>query len=397
MILKVSQACFMNQSCTCHAEWRLLVQRKNVSTCFAGQPALLFTNQITTTMSISSRMKGWAVALMAAFPLVIVSCDKENGKTQGGFTPSDALLQVFQEDFPQAVDVQWEQYDVYAVASFSMPTKATASSRTAWYTNTATPELVQEQRNMPGLEYLPDAVRAAFNASVYNDPQSWRVDEVEIHFRHYDYSGVQTEARRIYKIELDAIAAGRPDVDLFYEENGTLLNEKLDYDDDDRDGHGHWDDDDMPISGENSQSYVDFLNQKYPDYRIEELEREYSREYGMLIVAELERKGHYAKDDDDWDDDRYEDELTVYMKEDATWLGTSKDMAYRNLPTAVFEAVGQKYPASQWEWEDDAKEWDTPERTLYSVELEQEGRYETEVTAFFAEDGTFVKEVKKFD
>ena len=120
-------------------------------------------------------------------------------------------------------------------------------------------------------------------------------------------------------------------------------------------------------------------------------------EYGMLIVAELERKGHYAKDDDDWDDDRYEDELTVYMKEDATWLGTSKDMAYRNLPAAVFEAVGQKYPASQWEWEDDAKEWDTPERTLYSVELEQEGRYETEVTAFFAEDGTFVKEVKKFD
>ena len=197
-------------------------------------------------MRLTTRMKGWAIALMAAFPLVFISCNKENGDNSD-FEPSAALLQVFQEDFPQATDVRWEKYDVYAVASFSMPTKASASARTAWYTNTATPELVQEQQNMPGLEFLPEAVRAAFNASVYNDPEIWVVDEVEVHFRHYDYSGVQNEVRRIYKIELDARVAGRPDVDLFYEEDGTLLNEKLDYDD--RDDHGHWDDDDMPLTG----------------------------------------------------------------------------------------------------------------------------------------------------
>lgn len=342
-------------------------------------------------MRMFEKMKGWAIVLMAAFPLVFMSCDNGNGN--GGddtdFTPSAALLQAFQEDFPQAVDVRWEKYEIYAVASFSVPTKAASSDMTAWYTNTATPELVQEQQNMSGLESLPEAVRNAFYTSLYNDPQVWRVDEVEIHFRHYDYSGIQDEVRRVYKIELDAIVSGRPDVDLFYDEQGVLLNEKLDYDDDDR--LGHWDDDDMPLTGSISQAYVDFLNQKYPDYRIEELEREYSREYGMLVVAELE-KSYRAKDDD-----RYEDELEVYMKEDATWLGTSREIHYRSLPVVVQSAVDQKYPRAQWEREDDAKEWDTPERPLYSVELEQDGRYETEVTAFFDVDGTLVKEVKKFD
>ena len=96
-------------------------------------------------MRLTTRMKGWAIALMAAFPLVFISCNKENGDNSD-FEPSAALLQVFQEDFPQATDVRWEKYDVYAVASFSMPTKASASARTAWYTNTATPELVQEQQ-----------------------------------------------------------------------------------------------------------------------------------------------------------------------------------------------------------------------------------------------------------
>lgn len=337
-------------------------------------------------MRLTTRMKGWAIALMAAFPLVFISCNKEKGDNSD-FEPSAALLQVFQEDFPQATDVRWEKYDVYAVASFSMPTKASASARTAWYTNTATPELVQEQQNMPGLEFLPEAVRAAFNASVYNDPEIWVVDEVEVHFRHYDYSGVQNEVRRIYKIELDARVAGRPDVDLFYEEDGTLLNEKLDYDD--RDDHGHWDDDDMPLTGSISQAYVDFLNQKYPEYRIEELEREYSREYGLLVVAELEWRGH---------GDGFEaEELEVYMKEDASWLGTSQEIHYRALPEEVQAAVDQRYPRNQWEREDDAEAWDTPDQLLYSVELEKDGRYETEVTAFFSEDGTLVKEYKKFD
>ena len=58
----------------------------------------------TTTMRLTKRMKGWAIALMAAFPLVFVSCNDDNGNGDGSdFTPSAVLLQTFQEDFPQVL------------------------------------------------------------------------------------------------------------------------------------------------------------------------------------------------------------------------------------------------------------------------------------------------------
>lgn len=362
-------------------------------------------------MRIKTKMKEFAITMMAAFSMLNVSCDPNGGGgTKGDFTPSDALKQALAEDFPGATDVQWTEYDVYAVASFyntvvveqaSKASSGTARDMTAWYTNTSSPELVQDQRTMQGLEFLPAAVRQAFESSAYNRPDVWRVDEVEVHNRRYGFDGQQNTVRRVYKIELDAIVAGRPDVDLFYDETGLLLNEKLDYDDRDDDDH-IWDDDDMPFSDANNQAYVDFIKQKYPEYRIEEMEREYSRGYGaMVVVAELERVRAQAKDDDwdddDWDDDRDDDELSVYMTEEATWIGTSQEMDYNAMPDAVRTAMNNRYPRGQWDWEDDGKHWDCPSGQYYSVELEQEDRYETELTAYFQADGTFVKEVKKFD
>lgn len=310
--------------------------------------------------------------------LGLSSCEHPDGGGDG-FTPSAALEEAFKKDFPSATEVAWVRYDVYAVASFIVPAKAAETKMTAWYTNDAAPQLVQQQQNMPGLESLPEAVRNAFYASAYNKSDTWRVDEVEVHRRHYAADQI------IYKIELDALQAGKPDVDLFYDQDGVLLKEELDYDDDNgRD----WDDDDMPISPDAYQSCLDFLNSRYPDYRVDDLERMDTRQHGTLFKAELEKRTGPE-----------EEELDVFLSSDVQFLASSIEIPYRDLPQAVRTAAEQKYPAPAWEIEDEAKEWETNEnKLLYSIEAEQEERgMETEVTAFFQEDGTLFNEYKKFD
>lgn len=321
--------------------------------------------------------KKWAAAFLFMPVLIgLSSCEKENKNK--GFEPSAALEQAFQEDFPTATEVAWVRYDVYAVASFKIPAKAEETKMTAWYTNTSSPELVQQQENIKGLDFLPEAVRNAFYASPYNQSDVWRVDEVEIHYRHY--AGNQ----KTYKIELDAIQAGKPDVDLFYDETGALLKEEFDYDDD---NGREWDDDDMPIDPSAYKQYVDFLQTRYPGYKIDDIERKNTKEYGILIKAELEKGSGPEKD-----------ELDVYLTTDLTWKASSREIDYRSLSQEIKNAVEQKYPSSKWEIEDDAKKWETSDKVLYSIEAELESAgMETEVTAFFNEDGSFYKEFKKFD
>ena len=110
-------------------------------------------------MRIKTKMKGFAITMMAAFSMLNVSCDPNGGGgTNGDFTPSDALKQALAEDFPGATDVQWTEYDVYAVASFYntvvVEQASKASSGTAGLSFRSGPGLCDAQECQ-----IPDSVQ----------------------------------------------------------------------------------------------------------------------------------------------------------------------------------------------------------------------------------------------
>lgn len=335
-------------------------------------------------MKMKNLMRKVCLALMALpFFFSLVSCEKKNETP--AFTPSAELQKTFEADFPGATDAAWVQYDIYAVVSFSVPAKSAANRMTAWYTNTDDPKLMQKQQALSSDSDMlpasvPQAVKDAFNASVYNDPSVWRLDEVEIHYRYYEET-----PRTVYKIELDAIQAGKYDVDLFYDETGKLLKEEIDYDDIDDTGR-EWDDDDMPIDPGMMDKYIQFVNQKYPDYEIDEIERKHTRVegYTTIIEVELEKRG-------------LDEERNVYLNVDASWIATSKEIRFMELPQAIISKISAQYAG--WEKEDEAEEWETAQNTtVYSIELEQENRNEDiEMLVFFDASGNVLKEIRKFD
>lgn len=325
----------------------------------------------------------------ASFSWVLISCDSEKGDGGNSFEPSAALKEAFKSDFPTATDASWSSYDGYAIVSFNMAAKSSTASNVAWYTNTASPELVQTQEKLGADQgmlpaSLPDAVKEAFNQTIYNDPAKWRLDEVEIHNRYYvhGYNG----SEKIYKIEMEAIRQGLYDVDLYFDENGVLLKECMDYDDD-RDHD--WDDNDIPISSELMKRYSAAATEKYPDYEIDEIERISTRiqEYPVLILVEMESRTGNG-----------DQEIDVFFQTDASWLATSFEIPYSQLPQAVSSAIQKDYAG--WEM-DDVNRWETSiseNALLYSVGMEkEEGNNDLEKIVFFKETGEVVRVVNIFD
>lgn len=323
-----------------------------------------------------------------SFVVFLASCDRDKDDN-GSFTPSAALEKAFEADFPSAKDVKWMSYGDYAVVSFNMGSKALMADNLAWYTNTSSPELLQRQEVMGGEEgmlpsSLPQAVKDAFVSTGYADPAKWRVDEVEIQDRYYvsGYSG----SRRVYKIELDAVQPVLSDVDLYFDEQGVLLKECIDHDDDvDQD----WDDYDIPLSPEMVKKYVSAAQDKYPGYKVDEIERLATPvlEYPDLVLVEMERE--VAGEDE---------EIAVFLKLDATWLATCFEQDFVMLPQAVKDVLQTSYVG--WEIEDSYR-WESSDATystFYSVEMEkEEGSVEAERHVFFDETGKVMRTVSKYE
>lgn len=341
-------------------------------------------------MDIKAMMKQiFCVLFCMPFLLSLVSCGDDTQDGGGSSTPPSAALgEAFEADFPGAVDVSWTSYNEYAIVSFNLKTKSTSTSYLAWYTNTNTPELVQQQEKVDagsGMlpSSLPQAIRDHFNQSIYNNSAQWRVDEVEIHKRYYaqNYNGSQL----VYKIELDAIQAGVYDVDLYYDEQGLLLKECVDYDDD-RDHD--WDDNDVPVSSDKMKEYIAAAQGKYPGYRVDDVERISTRVegYTTLIMVEMEKE-----------QGGNDEEIEVLLQENASWLATSFEMDYSRLPQEIAAVVSSTYAG--WEVDEDAYRWETADATypvLYSVEMEkEEGNMETEQHVFFSQDGKVVRTLSK--
>ena len=142
-----------------------------------------------------------------AVTLSITACDHYDAPT--------STRNAFQEQYPSAVDVEWEKKRGYAVAEFHIPGQGECE---AWYTKDG--QWVMTRFDIKYSE-LPAAVRTAFETEYGTTTP---VDDVE----RLERNGNDT----IYFIEAEIVINGYlTDIDLDYAEDGTLLRTTVDIED----------------------------------------------------------------------------------------------------------------------------------------------------------------------
>ena len=138
---------------------------------------------------------------------VCTSCEK--------YEAPSSVRNTFNEQYPKAVDVEWERKHGYVVVDFYLPGTGECE---AWYKKSGT--WVMTSYDMIYND-LPQAVRVAFEEGYgVNTP----VDDVERVER--------SKGDTIYIIETTAVVNGYlTDIFLDYAEDGTLLRTTVDIDD----------------------------------------------------------------------------------------------------------------------------------------------------------------------
>lgn len=286
-------------------------------------------------------------ALLAMGMIGLQSCSNDDDDDLPGSKVPEAVRNAFDSSFSNTANVSWETKNVsngqYYKVEFS--NKSDNGYKTeAWYT--ADGSWYMTETEMP-YNAIPQAVKTSFETGEY---ASWKRDnEVE----RIERAGAAKEV--IYIIEVES--PQDVDMDLIYSADGILI--KAVNDDGDGDNGSLLPD----VPSEMVTAATEFIQAKYPNARIIEIERE----RGMVEI------------------DIIHDNLSkeVVLNSNYEWVSTSWDVYA--LPVAVTDAIS----ASQYSGYkvDDAEFFETPAGNYYLIELEQGNR---EVKVKIAEDGQFI-------
>lgn len=148
---------------------------------------------------------GWLLA--ACCVVTFWSCEKEDD-LPASKVPADVKT-AFDAKFPATRGVEWEKKSGYYVAEF----RENGVSIEAWYDANAV-WCMTETDLRTDLTALPGLVQNAFQTSQYAD---WYVDDIDKYERQGD---------TFYLIEVEK--AGEKDRNLFYAEDGSLLKDEVD-------------------------------------------------------------------------------------------------------------------------------------------------------------------------
>lgn len=145
------------------------------------------------------KAKNVLVALCALGIFVLGSCSDDDD-----FQPDNQVVTVFNQMYPQAQKVEWENKSGYKVAEFIFDAKESE----AWFDQEG--RWVMTETDILFSE-LPREVQEGYRSSRYSD---WRVDDVDKLER--------PDAGTIYVIEAEQ---GEEEYDLYYDPDGNLLKE----------------------------------------------------------------------------------------------------------------------------------------------------------------------------
>lgn len=287
------------------------------------------------------------LALLAMGMLGLQSCDNDDDDLPYSDVP-EAVRTAFESEFSNAANLKWEAKTVsqgqYYKAEFF--NKSDNSYKTeVWYTPAGVWYMTETE--MP-YNSIPQAIKTSFESSEYS---SWKRDnEVE----RIERAGAATEV--IYIIEVES--AQDVDMDLIYSADGILIKAINDDGDDDNDSY-------LPNQpSEMTNAVKAFVEEKYPNARIVEIEKERN---GMIEVDIIHENLHKE----------------VTLSADYQWISTSWEV--RILPISVTNAIdASAYSGYRI---DDIDFVETPNGSYYWIELEQGNK---EVKVKITSDGQFL-------
>ena len=288
----------------------------------------------------------------------LASCNNDDHNNTGaaGDIP-EAVLQEFNTLYPNASNVSWTKRDDHAVANFYLDTTTRSANNktnhTAWFEWNGKWGMTEIEI---AFDNLPQAVKDAFQASNYAD---WQVDrEVDVLRRNNDNE-------TLYVIE---VSQGETDVDLYYTEDGILVNEIVDADDD-KDYH-------ELLPQQPTGNITSWLNERYPGHRIVDIDRENNSTEVEIITADGMK-------------------CEVLFNSNQQWLYTKTDYSRRNLSQVpenilAFLRGTDSYPGDQAI--DDIEKYELNDgSSFYCFELES--RYDDDYTIYINETGVISKPI----
>lgn len=269
-------------------------------------------------------------SLMATFAMALVTCV---GCDNDNYLPEDSFIQAFNQKYPDAKRVEWEDKQGYKVAEFSLQGKEAE----AWFDRSAT--WMQTETDLRYND-LPTAVQKAFEASEYG---SWRVDDIDKLER--------LESDVIYVLEVES---GKQEFDLYYTEAGDLVKAIAD------DGNSEH----LPITI--SQKILDKIRELYPN---------------VTTFLDFEREGTYLEVEVR-DGQTYKE---IYFDNSEEWVYSRWEVRRSSVPDVVMSTLkASEYATYEI---DDIEMIHTPEGFFYLFELE---RRDHELYFMIAEEGTAV-------
>lgn len=281
-------------------------------------------------------MKNFIIMASVATAIVLTGCEKDRGPAVNG-----QVQQTMQNMYPDASNVSWKQSGSYTVAEFASSGQSGQDSR-AWFDNGGKWYMTETDIHF---DALPEAVKTSFSAGEY---AGWRTDDVD----RLERNGEPV----VYVIEAESRESGtETEVELYYFEDGTLIRESIDTDEDD-DYSGF-----IP-SDPSASPLEDFIRSRYEGAII--LERDY--EDGMTEI-------------EIYHDSREKD---VLFDRSGNWTRTSWEVRTDMLPEAVKATIASEYAGYR---ADDAEYAETPSGDFYVIELEGGGR---DMTVSIGADGS---------
>ena len=274
-----------------------------------------------------------------------IGCSKENGVEIDGIEIPKAVIENFEKQYPNASNVKWSKRSSYIIAKFDLATSKAASSQlpanTAWYNDAA--NCIMEELDIPAGK-LPQPIQDALKASKY---ASCEVDDIDVISRE--------GFTKVYVVEVEGKATdgSNVDIDLYFSEDGILLREVPDSDDED-DSIEY----DSLISEVNMSKFDSFIKERFGEYRLIEADVEDDGSIEIEIVASIDGK---------------QVKLDVIFGRDGKFIYDVYEIEFINAPDAIKKYIGEKYADQDVDEINIARTADGKTLYVFEIELEVDG------------------------
>ena len=166
--------------------------------------------------------------LYLAVVILFAACNDETPDVNKTTTPTDAIIEAFNKEFPNAKNIEWSTSTGYYTAKFDCSASTTAPSSIqsikAWYTLDGEQELIETE--FENLNEIHNSIQTSVN--------TWLTDRLESHKQKFlvdDINRIERgdESETIYRVDVQNDINQSAQFDLFFNTEGILISEVFDF------------------------------------------------------------------------------------------------------------------------------------------------------------------------